>query len=106
MATTLTKEAVAQPMTPTLRSQVRERAGGRCKYCQLPEELDALPFHWDHIIAQKHAGPTVLENLAWSCYSCNNRKQSDIAGIDPESGTDEIFRLWREVTWVLGAHGP
>lgn len=60
----------------------------------MPEELDTLTFHWDHIIAQKHHGPTVVQNLAWSCYGCNNQKQSDIAGIDPEGNTDDIVRLF------------
>jgi len=81
-------------MTATLREQVRQRAHQRCEYCQMPEELDSLTFHWDHIIAQKHRGLTVLENLAWSCYGCNNQKQSDIAGIDPEGKTDDIVRLF------------
>jgi hypothetical protein len=55
-------------MSASLREQVRQRAGQRCEYCQIPEELDTLTFHWDHIIAQKHRGLTVLQNLAWSCY--------------------------------------
>jgi hypothetical protein len=29
--------------------------------------LDVLPFQIDHIIAEKHHGPTVAENLALSC---------------------------------------
>jgi len=81
-------------MTASLREQVRQRAQRRCEYCQLREEFDALSFHWDHIIAQKHRGRTVFENLAWSCYGCNNHKQSDIAGIDPEGATDDIVRLF------------
>ena len=60
----------------------------------MPEDLDTLTFHWDHIIAQKHRGLTVLPNLACSCYGCNNQKQSDIDGIDPEGVTDDIVRLF------------
>ena len=81
-------------MTESLRDQVRSRAGNRCEYCQMPEEFDSLVFHVDHIIAQKHGGPTTLSNLAWSCFGCNNQKQSDIAGIDPEVQTTEIVRLF------------
>ena len=81
-------------MTESLRDQVRRRAGNQCEYCQMLEEFDSLVFHVDHIIAQKHGGPTTLSNLAWSCFGCNNQKQSDIAGIDPEVQTTEIVRLF------------
>jgi len=81
-------------MNASLRDQVRQRARQRCEYCRVPEDFDTLVFHWDHIIAQKHRGLTVLLNLAWSCFGCNNQKQSDIAGIDPQGKADEIVRLF------------
>ena len=34
-----------------------------CEYCHLPRGLDALPFCIDHIIAQKHHGPSTEDNL-------------------------------------------
>ncbi len=61
-------------MDSTLREAIRERARRVCEYCRLPEEYDRLPFQPDHIIAEKHRGPTVVENLAWSCYDCNMYK--------------------------------
>jgi 5-methylcytosine-specific restriction endonuclease McrA len=68
-----------------LRRQVQERAQGRCEYC-LIHELDAYYSHEpDHVIAEKHGGPTTLDNLAWSCSYCNRFKGSDIASIDPIS---------------------
>jgi hypothetical protein len=85
-------------MSASLREQVRRRGRLRCEYCQMPEELDALAFHWDHIIVQKRHGQTALQNLAWSCYGCNNQKQSDIAGIDPKGEADAIVRLFRPRT--------
>jgi uncharacterized protein (TIGR02646 family) len=91
-------------MSASLRAQVRRRAHHRCEYCQMPEELDALTFHWDHIVAQKHNGQTTLQNLAWSCYTCNNQKQTDLAGIDPEGGTDAIVRLFRPRTDSWNEH--
>jgi hypothetical protein len=66
--------------------QVRERAGNICEYCRLPQELTFIQFEIDHIVAQKHHGPTVLENLALACFYCNSNKGPNIAGIDPESG--------------------
>jgi len=32
-------------MDARLRQRVRERAGGHCEYCGLPEEREPLPFH-------------------------------------------------------------
>ena len=61
------------------------RAKNRCEYCQMPEQYHPLPFCVDHIIAQKHHGPTVESNLALACYSCNSFKGPIIAGIDPET---------------------
>lgn len=54
-----------------------------------------MPFHVDHVIAEKHRGETVLENLAWACFSCNMHKGPNIAGIDPVTG--ETVRLFRPI---------
>jgi hypothetical protein len=40
----------------------------------------------DHIIAEKHGGPTDTDNLALACAICNGFKGSDLASIDAESG--------------------
>jgi hypothetical protein len=40
----------------------------------------------DHVVAEKHGGETVAENLALSCVLCNVHKGSDIASLDPETG--------------------
>ena len=58
----------------------------------IPEAAAELPFHLDHIIAQKHRGQTEPANLAWACFSCNLRKGPNIAGRDPES--DELAPLF------------
>jgi hypothetical protein len=46
---------------------VWQRAAQRCEYCQVPADVALLPFQIDHIIAEKHGGPTAAENLALSC---------------------------------------
>lgn len=71
--------------TRALRSQVRERAKGRCEYCLLPEEADFARFEVDHIIAEQHGGKAALENLAYACLDCNKRKGPNIASIDPQA---------------------
>jgi hypothetical protein len=79
-------------MPADLRPTLRERAGGRCEYCQLPERFAVLRFQQDHIVARKHRGPLALENLAWACADCNAHKGSNLSGIDPQSGAlDRLF---------------
>jgi hypothetical protein len=72
--------------TAELRRRVVERAGDCCEYCLLPQELAASSHQVDHVIAEKHGGQTVLENLALSCTVCNRRKGSDIGSVAPETG--------------------
>jgi len=86
-------------LSRTLDLEVRHRANGRCEYCLFPESASELPFHIDHIIAQKHGGLSESDNLAWSCFSCNLRKGPNIAGLDPETG--ELTPLFnpRADTW-------
>ena len=53
-------------MTDSLRARVRAAGVGRCEYCRLPESASILPFEIEHIIAEKHGGQTVFENLAFA----------------------------------------
>lgn len=87
-------------LSRTLELEVRRRAAGRCEYCLFQESASELPFHIDHIIAQKHGGQSDSENLAWACFSCNLRKGPNIAGLDPETG--ELAPLFnpRVDTWA------
>jgi HNH endonuclease len=59
-------------VSEALRALVRERAGGRCEYCLIHEDDAFYPHQPDHIIAEKHGGPTREDNLAWSCFLCNH----------------------------------
>jgi hypothetical protein len=72
-------------MDAPTRQRVRERAGGHCEYCRLPEYADDLPFHVDHIIARVHGGSDERKNLSWSCTQCNLHKGSNFASVDPLS---------------------
>lgn len=87
-------------MTAALRQLARERAGGRCEYCRLPQESSVLPFHLEHIVPRQHGGVTTEENLALACPHCNLHKGPNLTGIDPDSG--EICRLFhpRRDTWA------
>ena len=55
-----------------------------CEYGHLPDALTTLPFQIDHIMAEKRGGPTLLENLAYSCLHGNTCKGPNIAGVDQE----------------------
>jgi hypothetical protein len=68
------------------RQAVRERAGRQCEYCHLPDVLpQTLRFHLEHVVARQHGGATELENLAWSCQRCNERKGPNLSGVDPDT---------------------
>jgi len=85
-----------------LRNLVYERAKGCCEYCLISEAVSFATHHIDHIIAEKHGGLTVAENLALSCSLCNKYKGSDLTSIDPETG--EIARLFNPRTDVWHEH--
>lgn len=84
------------PISAAIRRRTQERAGGRCEYCLLAEEDAYFSHETDHIIAEKHGGETVLDNLAWSCFDCNRFKGSDISSLDPI--TNELTRLFNPRT--------
>lgn len=75
-----------------LRRQVREQARGRCEYRLLHDEDAILSHEVDHIIAEKHGGPTALDNLAWACAACNRFKGTDFGSMDP--ATSKLVHLF------------
>jgi hypothetical protein len=68
-----------------LRREIIDRAGNCCEYCRIGQEDQLFAFEIDHVIAEKHGGPTVSNNLCLSCPDCNAFKGSDIASIDWEN---------------------
>lgn len=79
-----------------LRRRVVARAGRLCEYCLIHEEDTFFGLGVDHIISQKHGGPTEEDNLALACLACNRLKGSDIASRSPETG--ELVRLFNPRT--------
>lgn len=73
-------------ISTVLRNLVYERADGCCEYCLISETVSFAKHQIDHIIAEKHGGQTVEENLALSCSLCNKYKGSDLTSIDYETG--------------------
>ena len=73
-----------------LRELVRQRAHHVCEYYLLNEDDVMHGFHVDHVISEKHGGPTEEHNLAFCCPFCNRAKGSDIAG----HSDGDIVRLY------------
>src|SRR4051812_28382155 len=84
-----------------LRRAVIVRAGNCCEYCRLSQADYPFAFHSEHIIAEKHRGQTVLDNLALSCPDCNTFKGSNLTSIDWDE-TGEITPLYspRSHRWL------
>src|SRR5258708_39599797 len=95
-------------MDRQIRDQVWQRANLRCEYCLMPQLFTDAGHEVDHIIAEKHRGPTTLDNLALACFHCNNHKGPNVAGIDPATG--QVTRLYhpRQDRWDehFDWHGP
>lgn len=92
-----------------LRRLVLARAVGRCEYCLIHQD-DAPDTHQlDHLIAVRHGGQTISENLACACSLCNHFKGTDFGTIDPTSGVVRLLYHPRTQTWqdhfaLRGAH--
>lgn len=74
-----------------LRRQVAKRADSLCEYCQIHEEDTFFGCEVDHIISEKHGGPTTADNLAYACLFCNRAKGSDIGSICWKNGEFSRF---------------
>ena len=92
----------SNPISASLRQLVIERAQGRCEYCLIHQDVSIYSHEVDHIIALKHSGQTIAENLALSCLPCNRHKGSDFATIDPNTG--EIVPLFNPRRQVWDEH--
>jgi hypothetical protein len=85
-------------MDAELRDFVRRRAAGRCEYCRLPDAVQRLPFHVEHIVAKQHGGSNDADNLAWACDRCNAYKGPNLSSVDPYTGSIvELFHPRRDV---------
>jgi HNH endonuclease len=77
-------------MTPyistALRRLVTDRAQGKCEYCLIHQDFSIYTHEIDHVVAVKHGGETIAENLVLSCLPCNRYKGSDLTSIDPVTG--------------------
>jgi len=73
-------------ISEALREAVRQRAGGCCEYCQIPDEAQVATFPCDHCVPESKGGPTSADNLAWACPRCNGSKLAATEAPDPQTG--------------------
>lgn len=79
-----------------LRRIVESRANGQCEYCLIHESDTFLGCQVDHIISEKHGGPTEADNLAIACTYCNQSKGTDIGSL--ASSNREFTRFFNPRT--------
>jgi len=96
------------PIPAAIRQLVIQRAHECCEYCRLHQDDADSTHQMDHLIAIKHGGLTVGENLALACQLCNRYKGPDLAAIDPVGGMIvPIFnprtQNWSEYFTLAGA---
>jgi hypothetical protein len=78
---------------------IEQRAEWRCEYCLLLAGVSYYAHEADHIIAVKHGGKTVADNLAFTCWRCNRRKGSDLGSFDPQTGKFSFLFNPRTQVW-------
>ncbi len=69
-----------------MRRLVIGRAGRHCEYGLIHKDNTYFGCEVDHVVSEKHGGPTVVENLAYACLACNRYKGNDLGSILVPSG--------------------
>lgn len=82
-----------------LRRLVFDRADNSCEYCLIRSDDTLFGCQVDHIIAEKHGGKTISENLACACVFCNRYKGSDIGSLTASSKAYTRFFNPRTDRW-------
>jgi hypothetical protein len=83
-----------------LRRAVESRASGLCEYCLIHESDTFFGCQVDHVISEKHGGPTKPENLAYACTVCNRAKGTDIGSLAASTGQFTRFFNPRSDHWA------
>ena len=91
-----------------LRRLVLARAYGLCEYCLIHGDDTFFGCEVDHVISEKHGGPTESGNLAIACLFCNRHKGSDVGSIIRETGMfsrfyDPRIDLWSDHFRLIGS---
>lgn len=87
-------------VTAALRRAVAARAHGSCEYCEMPDTETLLPHEPDHVIGRQHGGRTAPDNLADTCFQCNQYKGPNLASLDLASGALTALFNPRTARWT------
>ncbi|MEL6778931.1 MAG: HNH endonuclease [Cyanobacteria bacterium J06597_16] len=86
-------------ISASLRQKIIAAANYRCEYCRTSSQLTGIPLVMDHILPKSLGGSDKPENLAASCYRCNEFKGAKTHAKDP--ATSQFITLFnpRYQTW-------
>ena len=82
------------------RATVAERARNCCEYCRSQERYSPDSFSVEHIIPLAKEGISNLDNLAFSCQGCNNRKYISVEAVDPVTQANVSLYHPRQELWI------
>ncbi len=82
------------------RAIVARRARNCCEYCRSQDRYSPDSFSVEHIIPLAKEGISNLENLAFSCQGCNNRKYISIEAVDPVTQANVSLYHPRQELWI------
>ena len=82
------------------RDTVKHRARGCCEYCLSQEDFSPDSFSIEHVTPRKSGGTNDLDNLAFSCQGCNNRKFTATSACDPLTGEGVPLFHPRKDRWL------
>lgn len=85
-----------------LRRFVADRARHACEYCRFQARYSPDPFTVDHIKPRSLDGQTIADNLALSCFGCNQHKAARVSAPDPVTGS--LAPLFHPRTHPWGEH--
>ena len=83
----------------SLSKVVAERAGERCEFCLMTNQLQNGGFEVDHIHPRSRGGATSLQNTALICPHCNLQKSDHVDGSDPLTGETVPLFHPRQQIW-------
>jgi hypothetical protein len=89
-------------ISESIRKFIANRAKYCCEYCKIGDDVSLYGFQIDHIISIKHGGKTDIENLAYSCFLCNNSKGSDVGTVF--QSTMDFVRLFHPRLDIWNEH--
>jgi 5-methylcytosine-specific restriction endonuclease McrA len=72
-------------LTPALRERLSEAQNWRCCYCgdrMDGQKNDPNAPTFEHVVPKSQGGSNEEDNLVIACQRCNNRRGSEMAGID------------------------